>query len=190
VEQLAYLATFFSLILGLAVANVLTHLSSLVKRGRQADWYLLHTLWAMFVLLLLALEWRIILEWAAEPNLSFYIYLFLLTKPCVLFLLSDLLFPDRTLVGQVDLRQHFFEIRTRFFPMFILYGMLDVVDTLLKGVDHFRSLGPIYPAMIVLTTITSVIAARSSNERVHYSILAWSFLIIGISIINAFGGIR
>jgi hypothetical protein len=187
VEQLAYLATFFSLILGLAVANVLTHLSALVKRGRQADWYLLHTLWALFVLLLMAGEWRIILEWASQPRISFFTYLFLLAKPCVLFLLSDLLFPDRTIPGPVNLKAHYFSIRSRFFPLFLAYGYLDVVDTLLKGVDHFIALGPIYPAMTAATTVASIVAIRSSSERLHYVLLAWSFVIISASFINAFG---
>jgi len=35
-EKLSYLATFISLIYGLGVANLLAHLASLIKRGRES----------------------------------------------------------------------------------------------------------------------------------------------------------
>ena len=52
-EKLSYLATFVSLIYGLAVANVLAHLASLIKRGGLADWYWVHTVWSVFLMLLI-----------------------------------------------------------------------------------------------------------------------------------------
>ena len=152
-ETLSYLATFLSLILGLAVANVLSRLSAMFKAGRDTDWYYLHTLWAVFLLFLMALEWWVILLWGREGRIGFFVYIFLLAKPCVLSVASDMLFPETIAGRKQDLRAHFWAIRRRYFAVTALYPVLDVVDTLLKGVDHLRELGPIYPTVIILTLI-------------------------------------
>lgn len=188
-EKLTYLSTFLSLILGLGVANVLAQLSALVKRGRKTDWYLLHTLWAVFVLLLMAGEWWIIQLWESVPRISFFTYLFLLGKPCLLFLMSDLLFPDRSDTGAVDMKQYFYGIHSRFFVVLALYPVIDLVDTLLKGVEHLLSLGPIYLFVILTTAAAALVASKTRSERIHYVVLVWIYVLVGVSMINALGSV-
>src|SRR5688500_15747225 len=140
-EKLAFLATFVSLIYGLAVANVLAHVASLVKRGRGADWYWIHTLWSVHLLVLLAGDWWSLQNWAGVPRIGFLVYLSLLLKPSLLFIASDLLFPERG-GGVVDLKEHFFAVKRAFFLALIAFVVADQVDTLLKGWEHVVELGP------------------------------------------------
>src|SRR5262245_56239003 len=113
-EKLAHLATFVSLIYGLGVANVLAHIASLIKRGPQADWYWVHTLWTIYLLIMMASFWWLLQNWAAVPHIGFLSYLSLLLIPSLLFIASDLLFPERKAEGLIDLKAHFFRIRKPF----------------------------------------------------------------------------
>lgn len=184
-EALAYLATFVSLILGLAVANVLSRISRMVKRGPEADWYFLHTLWAVFVLFLMASEWWIILKWAKVGTIGFWVYLFLLAKPCVLFIASDVLFPDEMSGAQLNLKTYFWSVRRRFFCLLALYPALDVVDTLLKGWDHVRDLGPTYAVGMSAGFLTLLIGAWSDDERVQLGVVVSFFVGVSLMIMNA-----
>ena len=107
-EKLSYLTTFVALIYGLGIANVLAHLSLLLKRGRDADWYWVHTLWTLYLILFMATLWWVQLNWGAVRHISYLDYLSLLLMPALVFVASDLLFPERRRDGNIALKVHFF----------------------------------------------------------------------------------
>jgi hypothetical protein len=187
-EGLSHLTTFLSLILGLAVANVLAHLSAMVKQGREADWYFLHTMWAVYLLFLMACEWWIIFNWSTVGKIGFWTYLFLLAKPCVLFVASDVLFPGKT-IGGVDLKAHFWSVRRRLLFIVGLYPALDVVDTVLKGMDHVRELGPTYPIVLGVGFLAVLVGIKSEDERIHLAILIFLFVGVALSMSNALSAV-
>ena len=53
---------------------------------------------------------------------------------------------------------------------------VDVADTLLKGLDHFRSLGPSYPIAIATLSVLLLIAMRTRSERFHGAFAIFSVL--------------
>ena len=188
-ERLPYLATFVSLILGLGVANVLANLSALIKRGRQADWYWIHTLWGVFLLLAMASEWWILLQWERVAEIGFFIYLFLLVKPSILFVASDLLFPDGRGGGRVSLEEHFFAVRRPLFLVLAAYPIADLVDTLLKGWDHFRDLGPIYPILVLGGATIAMTGAFNRSERVHGALVLGTYAVLLTAILNSLAAV-
>ena len=188
-EALSYLSTFLSLILGLAVANVLTHISAMVKQGREADWYFLHTMWAVYMLFLMACEWWVIFNWSSVGRIGFWTYLFLLMKPCVLFVASDVLFPNAARQSGLDLKSHFWSVRRRLFSIVALYPALDIIDTTLKGMDHVRELGPTYPIVLALSFLAIFVGIKSQDERVHAAIPVLLFIGVAFSMSNALSAV-
>lgn len=186
-EKLSYLATFVSLILGLGVANVLVQLSALIKKRRRADWYWIHALWTVFLLLALAGEWWVLLQWQRVPEIGFFTYLTLLLKPSLLFLASDLLFPEPGAGGVTSLKEHFFQIHRPFFLVLLAHALSDVMDTLLKGWAHFLSLGPFYPALMTGVVAMCLTGAATRREPVHAAIVLLSLLVYVLAILNALG---
>ncbi|UHQ19847.1 hypothetical protein LVB87_01390 [Lysobacter sp. KIS68-7] len=181
-EHLAHLSTFVSLIYGLGVANVLAHLASLIKRGKRADWYWVHTLWSAFLLLAMASFWWLLQNWARVPHISYLTYLSMLLIPSLLFMLSDLLFPDRG-EGAVNLKAHFFAIKR---PLFLLLSALvaaDTLDSVLKGWQHMRELGPLYWSAQVFFFLGCLVCARSGSERVQgaFAVVTFGLYLVGIS---------
>lgn len=184
-DKLAYLATFISLILGLAVANVLRHVGSLLKRGASADWYWIHTSWTVGLFLALAGEWWLLLQWERVGSITFFAYLTMLIKPSILFVGSELLFPDTADKGTVDLRVHFFQVRRRLFLVMLLVPFADVLDTLLKGWQHFRDLGWFYPVSMLGALGVAIVGAWTANERVQGVLVVLIIVVMLLGIVNA-----
>jgi nicotinamide riboside transporter PnuC len=67
----------------------------------------------------------------------------------------------------INYKTHFYANHRAFFIILALYGPVDVLDSLLKGVRHFLDLGPPYMISITffLTGVTT--AAITRNERYH-----------------------
>lgn len=189
-DKLDYLSTFVSLILGLGVANVLAQLSGLVKRSRAVDWYALHALWGAYLLLAMAAEWWVLLQWGRVGEISFFAYLALLLKPSILFFASDLLFPDGSRADRVVLKEHFFRVHRTLFLVFAAYPAADVLDTLLKGWAHFQSLGPVYPAIMAIAVTMSVAAAFIRDERYHWVYVSVAYLGLFAGVLNALSSVR
>lgn len=188
-EKLSYLATFVSLVYGLGVANVLAHLASLIKRGRKADWYWVHTVWSLYLMLMMASFWWTLQNWAAVPHIGYLSYLSLLLIPSLLFIASDLLFPERGTGAEVDLRAHFYSIRRPFFLLFIALLASDEIDSLLKGWEHVVALGPYYWGSQVFWYATSLVGMHSASGRVHGVLVCTSLLLFLGGIFNALASV-
>ncbi len=170
-EKLSYLTTFVALIYGLGIANALMHLSSLLKRGRDADWYWVHTLWTLYLILFMASLWWMLLNWGAVRHIGYFDYLNLLLMPALVFVTSDLLFPEPQRDGAVDLKAHFFSIKGRLFLLVLAMLLSDELDSALKGWDHVVALGPWYWGTQLYWLVACAVGYRSGNERVQGAIV-------------------
>lgn len=54
-----------------------------------------------------------------------------------------------------------------FFKLLAAFFLVDLVDTWLKGVEHFLSLGPVYPIQNGLFALATIIAVVSSRLAYH-----------------------
>lgn len=184
-EKLAHLAAFVSLIYGLGVANVLGHIASLIKRSRRSDWYWIHTLWTLCLLLMMASFWWLLQNWAPVSRISFLSYLSLLLIPSLLYVASDLLFPDRDSEEAIDLRTHFFRIRKPLFLIVLGVLMADELDSLLKGWEHVVALGPYYWGTQVFGYVACLTGFHSHRERTQGVLVSLLLLVFVGGMINA-----
>jgi hypothetical protein len=188
-DRLAHLATFVSLIYGLGVANVLAHLAALIKRGRRADWYWVHTLWTLALLLMMASFWWVLQNWVRVERIGFFDYLSMLVVPSGLFLASDLLFPERTAEGAIDLRAHFMGVRKPFFLAMTAILVGDQVDTLLKGWTHVVHLGPFYWASQVAAYGGNAFGYFSSSGRAQAVVVLVTLGLFLANMVNALASV-
>src|SRR5687767_13510681 len=162
---LFHVTSFIALILGLALANVLTNLAGLFKARGDIRWYWIHSVWVFGLIVAMAFEWWVVLNWAKVDRISFPLFLFLLIKPTILFFGSDLLFPEKESPHAADMKAHFYSVR-QLLAITALYLPFDVIDSLLKGMAHFQGLGA-GPFVQVALWLIITAASRSTNERVH-----------------------
>lgn len=94
-ELFEFLMVLVSIIIGLAIAELLTGTARLLRARNSVDFYWLHTVLILGVgFAMLQIWWE---SWSlrALPEVSFLQLCLLLANPISLFLIAHLLFPDR-----------------------------------------------------------------------------------------------
>jgi hypothetical protein len=139
----------------------------LQARGRRRI-YWVHTLWIVNLFLYLVIAWWIFYRWRNQQQWTFFLFLFVLISPIILFVVSLLLFPpQRELDEFVDYKKHYYANHRAFFLIFGLFTPVDLIDSLLKGIPHLLELGTQYYVSQSLYFVGVVTAAITRNERYH-----------------------
>lgn len=184
-DPFSYLSYLTSIVLALGIARILTGMGQLLQARGRVRIYWIHLLWALNVFLYLVLIWWILYRWQSQKEWTFFLFLFVLFSPTVAFLESVLLFPDAVEIG-IDFKTHFFANHRWFFRLAALLPLIDAVDTLLKGWDHFLAQGLIYPVTIAILFVLSAVGAFTDRERFHafYAVffLIYILFFIGINL--------
>jgi hypothetical protein len=163
-----YLSVLISIILALGMTRVLAGVGEMLQARSRRRIYWVHVIWILNVFTYLVIAWWVFYRWRNEQAWTFFLFVFVLISPTILYLASLLLFPrEGTMDESVDYKVHFYANHRAFFIIFALYAPVDLVDTLLKGVPHFFELGPLYIVSLVLFLVGATTAAITRNERYH-----------------------
>ena len=128
----------------------------------------MHAVWIVNLFLYLVVAWWIFYRWGNQQPWTFFLFVFVLISPTILYLASLLLFPREIATDElVDYKTHFYANHRAFFILFALFVPVDIVDTLLKGVPHFLAQGPQYTVSTALYLGGLTTAAVTRNERYH-----------------------
>ncbi len=165
-DPFAYLSVLTSIVLALGIARILTGLGRLLQARGRVTLYSVHLIWTLNVFLYQVLNWWILYRWHSQGQWTFFLFLFVLLSPTLVYLLSVLLFPD-PLEDGADLQRYFYANRRWFFGLAALLPPIDAVDTLLKGVPHFLAQGPLYVITLSLILALCVLAALTSSDKYH-----------------------
>ena len=167
-DPFSYLSVLISIILALGMTRVLAGVGEMLQARSHRRIYWVHAVWILNLFLYLVIAWWIFYRWRNQQLWTYFLFVFVLIAPTLLYLASIVLFP-REAVGDesVDYKTHYYANHRAFFIIFALYGPIDVVDTLLKGVPHFLQQGPQYIVSTALFLAGLTIAAITRNERYH-----------------------
>ncbi|WP_185984993.1 hypothetical protein [Aureimonas mangrovi] len=163
-DAYGHLRVLISLIIGLAITRLLSGLSRRLQEPVQTDWMHAQVVWSVVVLLNAVHFWwwefslRFITDW------NFWLYVFILSYASLFFLMSTLLFPDNV-QERAESEAFFIRRRQVFFSIFAASFAFDLVDTLIKGVQHFQSLGVWYVARLAGGATIALIAMRVRSSR-------------------------
>jgi hypothetical protein len=163
-----YLSVLISIILALGMTRVLAGVGEMLQARAQRGIYWVHVIWIVNLFTYLVVAWWIFYRWRNQQKWTFFLFVFVLISPTILFLASMLLFPrEGSVVESVDYKTHYYANHRAFFAIFSMFTVVDVADTLLKGVPHFLELGASYIISSALYFIGMVTAAITGNERYH-----------------------
>lgn len=163
-----YLSVLISIILALGMTRVLAGVGEMLQARSRRRIYWVHAVWIVNLFLYLVVAWWIFYRWRNQQPWTFLLFLFVLISPTILYLASLLLFPREGDVDEsIDYKTHYYANHRAFFILFGLFTPVDIVDSLLKGVPHFLSLGPQYIISGALYLLGFTTAAITRNERYH-----------------------
>ena len=161
-----YVAVLTSIIIGLSITHLLYGLATIVQHPKREPIYWVHLVWVvyMFFTVIWWWWWQIALSSVTVWTLGLYLYITCFSV--VLYFICALLFPSE--MGNYDgYRGYFLSRRRWFFGLLAIAYVVDVGDTLLKGVEYFFELGMSYPIIMGVMIIGCALAAISRNERFH-----------------------
>ncbi len=180
-----YLAVLISVILGFAITQVLTGISSSINRRHHAriDW--LQLFWGINVLFFVLAVWWGMYWWKHLAVWTVQAFAFLTAYAIVLFLLASVLFPGQG--GPSDPEQTSFERNRRwFFSLLLAAHLIDIPETAAKQVDGLRSVPPQY-WFVSPTFIVIALAGLLVRRRKLHLILApaWLAVLLGYEVFSA-----
>jgi hypothetical protein len=161
-----YIALLASIVIALGITRIFTGIGRILQLRKEVKIYWVHILWVGNVFLWLLLNWWILYRWRTFEIWTFYLFIFILISPIIAFLLSVLLLPE-PLEGGMNLKRYFYDNSRWFFSLAAILPLLDVIDTRLKGWEHFVAQGPIYLITIALIFLLCVIGSRTKSELYH-----------------------
>jgi hypothetical protein len=168
-ELFTHVRIVLGMVIGLGITRMLAGLAGFVQHPGRYRVSLLHMLWVGSILLELVLFWWWEFGLSRIPAWSFGVYLFLIGYAVVLYLISALLFPDN--IAEYAGYEDFFIRRRRwFFGLLAAAFVLDVVDTLIKGTEHWSQLSGDYLVQVPIGLALCLIAYISARRGVHIAL--------------------
>ena len=169
-EIFIHVRIVMGMVVGLGITRLLMGVAGLVQHPRRAKLSAIHLLWALSVLIELALFWWWEFELRSLPRWSFGVFAFLVSYSVTLFMLAALLFPDK--IDEYDGYEDFFlQRRHWFFGVFIATDLFDIVDTLIKGEPYFDTLGLEYLVQVPIFIGLACIAIFTKDRRYHLGLV-------------------
>jgi hypothetical protein len=170
-SQFEYLSVLVSIIVGLALTQLLSGAARLVQLRKRMRMHAPTLLWMPTLFLIDVQVWWVAFERRATTEWHFFSFLLYLLIPVMLFLLSYLVLPDLGDEDEADLRDNFDGNRAWFFGLLAGIGSVSLAEQALRvGLLRFDA----DVAFRVFFVALSLAMARVRNERVQ----AWNALFV------------
>ena len=178
-EFFNYVMVLASVIIGLGLTHLLQGVAGIVQHPGREKVYWIHLTWVASTFLLILFWWWFEFRLSKVDQWTFTLYFFVLIYATVLYLICALLFP-KDLAEYDGFKDYFYARKAWFFGMNLIGVFLDVGDSLMKGMDHFRSLGPVYPIAMSVLAILMAAAIRIRSGRFHavFAVVALIYLLL------------
>jgi hypothetical protein len=176
-DPFSYVCVLTSIVAGLAVTRLVGGLGQLIQTWRRTPGYWIHALWMVNTLMTVIITWWVQYRWRTIEHWTLFLVLWLLVAPINLYLASALLFPNEQEGEPItSWRAHYFNHRRGFFLLVAMNFVIDLADTLLKGWEHFRSLGALYAGSMLLFIVLCSTAALAKSPRFHSAFAIFYFI--------------
>ncbi|MEO7072645.1 MAG: hypothetical protein ABI300_06615 [Rhodanobacter sp.] len=178
-DAFSYLSVLLSIILGLAITQVLQGFRGLMLARDRVQGYWPCLAWAILLLVIDVQVWWAMYELRFVHEWRFVYFAVVLLQTIPLYLLSGLVMPDIHGDGRVDLRKHYYANHRWFF---ILLGLLLLVS-ILKDLVLYRHLPPaLNTGFHLLFIAASVAGAWTSREWLHKALVPFSAVTVAVYI--------
>ena len=176
-----YLTVLVSIVLGLAITNVLTRLAAVISARDRIRFYWPPVAWAIWLFFLCVQHWWA--EWGVRHTLrwTFLDFWLLLLVPVVLFLLSALVLPERFDDEMLNLEDWYINNRAWFFALLALVPILSIAEEITRT-GHMASMLNFafllaFDAMIVFMF---VLTSRRAQEWLTAQAMVVTLIYVGL----------
>jgi hypothetical protein len=161
-----YVMVLASIVVGLGITHLLQGVLDIIQDQKRRI-YWVHLVWVACIFIQAVFWWWWEFRFSEVATWTFPLYLFVVGYAFLLYLICGLLFPKDLEPYGGDFKTYFYARRAWFFGALVTFTALDLLDTLLKGVQYFLSLGLEYVVATSLLIVLGIVAAIVRSERFH-----------------------
>jgi hypothetical protein len=118
-DTFAYLSVLISIILGLAVQQVLQGYRALILSRRQIRFYAPPIVWSLLMLAMVAQHWWSSFGLAGRAEWSFALFATILIQTILIYMMAAIVLPDIPSDETIDLKDHYYREAPAFFAIAI-----------------------------------------------------------------------
>lgn len=179
-DAFAYLSVLLSIILGLAIAEILIGYRTLLLARSAVKIYAPPLIWSAIMLILATHFWWASFGLAGRENWSFAAFSAVLLQTVMMFMGSALVLPKGPLTDAIDLRAHYYRERMPFFSFGLLFLAVGFLKLWLLG-DPFRGATLFFFAFFTSVTLVALLTSRPRVHEIIAPVMAVGILIfIGV----------
>ncbi|MEO5722072.1 MAG: hypothetical protein ABIR71_11450 [Chthoniobacterales bacterium] len=104
-DPFEYLSVLISVILALGMTRVVAGIGEMLQVRSRRSIYWVHAVWVANLFLFLVVTWWIFYRWRAESEWTYFLFVFVLLSPILLYLAAVVLFPAERNEHQSDERR-------------------------------------------------------------------------------------
>jgi hypothetical protein len=170
-DSFTYISVLLSIVLGLAITQVLLGLRGLILTRAKVKLYTPTLTWAVVALLIPIQAWWASFAMREQLKWTFLALLVIMLEMISIYMVAALVLPDITGESYVDLRQHFFAHRSWFFGALLTA----VLFSLLKNLTLHGRLPNRIDSVFQFTFCAAAIAAAVTHNEWFHKLLAPAF---------------
>jgi hypothetical protein len=174
-----YFGVLISVIFGLTLTHLLRGLGRLIQMRHETRPYWVHIVWTINVVIFVLAIWWGMYWWKGLQDWTAEWFFFIAGYAIAIFMWAYLLFPAE-FAPEIDFESYFFANRRWFFGIQTIVFLMDLPETLMKGVMHLRPVPSPYPYVITGLILISVVGVITKNRRIH-GVLCVAWLLITLS---------
>jgi hypothetical protein len=181
VNAFDYLVVLISIVLGLAITNVLTRLALVMQSRDRTHFYWPPVAWAVWIFFISIQHWWAQWSWRTSRDPNFGGFLLQISTPVLLFLLTALVLPDKEEDGKLDLEAWYFRNRTWFFGLLFFVPLVSIVEEVVR-IGHMDSLPNLVflIAFDVIAVVSFFITSRRAGEWMTALVMAMTLAYVGL----------
>jgi len=176
-----FVCAFYSVVLGVAVAQLMTSVGRLIEVRDQVRTYWVHSLWVVIILLVDVNSWLAMWDVRKAQSWKVSSFVLLVALLASIYITTVVLFPRiPESGGQIDLEAHYYKNRRIFFVANAAGWTLALLCNL-----TFLPIGSwLSPALIIpgLVVLLSILAAFTGKRGYHaaFAIFALALMTLGL----------
>ena len=163
-DEFSYLSVLLSIILGLAITQILKGFRGLLQSRARVRFYWPSITWAILLLVINVQTWWAMFGLRSHHDWTFAAFAVVLLQTILLYMMAGLVLPDFFGEGAVDLRANYYAHHGWFFGLAVLDGLVSIAkDVVLDGtLPQPTNLG-----FHIVFIATACVAALVRNEWYH-----------------------
>ena len=174
-DAFSYLSVLLSIILGLAITQVLQGYRALLLSRSRVRLYLPSLIWSALLLIFSAQFWWASFGLAGHIGWTFATFGIILLQTILLYMMSAIVLPDLPDAGELDLREHYYREVGPFFTISLLMLAVSVAK---DGMLNERLPDPVNLAFHATFAAISIAALVFRRPRVHEIVAAAMVLLV------------